>query len=128
MVVDTSAVLGILLKEPDALALLRKMASAPSRLMSAVNFMEATVVLDSRLGPEGGNDVEDLLAATNVQIIPVRVEHARLAREAYRRFGKGYHGAKLNLADCFAYALAVETGEPLLFKGDDFAQTDVRVA
>jgi ribonuclease VapC len=128
MVIDTSAVIGILLREGDAAALLRKMASASNRFISAVNFMEAAVVMDSRLGPQGGDDVEDLFAATNVQIIPVRIEHARLARDAYRRFGKGYHAAKLNLADCFAYALAKETGEPLLFKGTDFSQTDVGVA
>ncbi|GAB2177725.1 type II toxin-antitoxin system VapC family toxin [Dongia sp. agr-C8] len=128
MVIDTSAVLGIMQKEDGALQLLRKMAAAPVRYLSAVNFLEALVVMDSRLGPQGGEAVEEFVAATNIQIVPVRVEHARLAREAYRRFGKGNHGAKLNLADCFAYALAKEIGEPLLFKGHDFSKTDIRVA
>jgi ribonuclease VapC len=128
MVIDSSAVLGILRKEADALQLLRKMALAPNRVISAANFLEAAIVMDSRLGSEGGTDVEDFIVETNTQIVSVRVEHARIAREAYRRFGRGYHPAKLNFGDCFAYALAKETDEPLLFKGKDFVLTDVRVA
>jgi len=93
--------------------------------MSVANFMEAAFVVEGRAGIAGGHDLDLFLETASIELEPVTVEHARAARRTWRRFGKGNHPAGLNFGDCFAYALAEITGEPLLYKGDDFAITDV---
>jgi ribonuclease VapC len=93
--------------------------------MSAANYLEAAIIIDDRLGPEGAKDLGLLVATADIEVVPVTLAQAEIAREAYRRFGKGNHPARLNYGDCFAYALAKESGEPLLFKGGDFGQTDI---
>jgi len=125
MVVDTSALLAILLGEPEAEAAIEALAADPRRWVSAFSVYEAAVVIDGRKGPAGGRELDLLLHEAGVTVVPFTAEHAGLAREAYRRFGKGHHPAGLNLGDCAAYALAQDSGEPLLFKGDDFRRTDV---
>ena len=124
MVVDSSAVLAILFQEPDAERFSQALAAAPTRI-SAASVVETGIVLNAKRGPEAEDDFDELLDRMRFCIEPVTAEHARLARRAFRVFGKGNHPAGLNFGDCFAYALAKATGEPLLFKGDDFARTDI---
>ena len=124
MIVDSSAVLAILFQEPDAERFSQALAAAPARI-SAASVVETGIVLNAKRGPEAEDDFDELLDRMRFSIEPVTAEHARLARRAFRVFGKGNHPAGLNFGDCFAYALAKATGEPLLFKGDDFARTDV---
>ena len=128
MVIDSSALVAVLQDEPERAALVAKIAADPVRLLSAANYLEAAIVIDDRLGAAGARDLKLLLVEAAIRIMPVTVEHAELARTAYRRFGRGNHPARLNFGDCFAYALARETGEPLLFKGGDFGQTDIAAA
>ena len=129
MIVDSSAVVGILKSEPEAEALLDAMASARNRRMSAATFVEVCVVIDSSRDPVKSGRLDNLLRRFDVEIIDVTSEQAYIARAAYRDFGKGSgHPARLNFGDCFAYALASATGEPLLFKGDDFGHTDLTSA
>jgi ribonuclease VapC len=105
---------------------LRPIEDAAERRISAVNFVEAAVVIDGSRDPIASRRFDDLLKEARVRIEPVTEIHARLARDAYQDFGKGSgHSAKLNLGDCFAYALAKTTGEPLLFIGADFGHTDI---
>lgn len=126
MIIDASALIAILRDEADAAFFARQIADAPSRRVSAVNFVEAAAVIDASRDPIASRRFDDLLEAAGVAIEPVTARQAIMAREAYRDFGKGSgHPAKLNFGDCFAYALAKEMNEPLLFKGDDFAHTDV---
>lgn len=125
MVIDSSALVAILLDEPDAEALAAAIARDPRRMVSAFSLLEASVVLDNRKGPESVAELETLLADLDVAVVELTAAQSRAAREAYRRFGKGRHPAGLNLGDCCAYALAVMLSEPLLFKGDDFPRTDV---
>ena len=125
MVVDTSAIVAVLLGETERRAFLKAISTADWRSMSAVSLVEASLVMMTRHGPTGVADLDDLIAVLGIAVEPVTLEHARAAREAHQRFGRGRHPAKLNLGDCFAYALAVTSGEPLLYKGDDFARTDV---
>ena len=127
MVIDTSAVLAVLTMAPDAGRFARAIASAETRFMSAANLVEAGIVLQARFGSDAERDLDLLVFRAAVEIMPVTQEQATLARQAYRTFGKGRHAAGLDFGDCFAYALAKATGEPLLFKGDDFSQTDVPV-
>jgi ribonuclease VapC len=127
MIIDTSALLAILFDEPDGPALLRQIAEAPIRLMSSANAVEAWIVADRHANPAKGPALDALLETLGIDIVPVTVQHARLARTAYHTYGKGRHPAGLNFGDCFAYALAKATDLPLLFKGDDFGQTDVPV-
>jgi ribonuclease VapC len=127
MIIDTSALLAILFDEPDGPALLRRIAEAPIRLMSSANAVEAWIVADRHANPAKGLALDALLETLGVDIVPVTIQHARLARTAYHTYGKGRHPAGLNFGDCFAYALAKATDLPLLFKGDDFGQTDVPV-
>ena len=128
MIIDTSAILAILLREPDAGRFEDAIADAWPRRMTAVALLEATMVVEGRGGTEAGDDLDALLKRTRVEFVPVTQEQAHVARQAWRRFGKGNHPAALNFGDCFAYALAEVTGEPLLFKGDDFALTDIEAA
>lgn len=127
MVIDTSAIAAILFDEPDAAALEGKIADDPVRLMSAATFLEATIVIEARLGDPGGREFDLWLRRAEVEILPVDAEQADMARRAWRRFGRGRHPAGLNDGDCFSYALAATHDEPLLFKGDDFTKTDVKV-
>lgn len=126
MIVDTSALIAILRDEPDAATYAEAIERAPVRRLSAANLVEAGAVIDSARDPIASRQLDRLLAVANIQVEPVTEAQARIARDAYRDFGKGSgHPAGLNFGDCFAYAAAKETGEPLLYKGRDFAQTDV---
>jgi ribonuclease VapC len=128
MVVDTSALATIFFMEPDAPRFLRALQQTTYACMSAANFLEIAIAIDNRDAPEQLVDLDLFLAEAAVQVVPVTAGQARIARHAYRRFGKGHHPAGLNFGDCFAYALATERDLPLLFKGDDFALTDLRLA
>ena len=125
MVLDTSALIAILAAESDAETFATAIVSADQRLLSAVSFLETAVVIESRHGLAGGQKLDELVQAAQIQIEPVTSEQATAARLAYRLYGKGRHPAGLNFGDCFAYALAKTLGEPLLFKGNDFSQTDI---
>ncbi len=129
MIIDASAIIAILRDEPEARSCAKAIASARSRRVSAVNYVEAAVVIDGSRDPVASRRFEDLFRAAQVVIEAVTEAQARIAREAYRDFGKGSgHPAGLNFGDCFAYALAKVTGEPILFKGDDFTHTDLTPA
>ena len=128
MILDSSAVIAILLGEPPARSLIEKMDADPRPLIGAPTALESAVVIEARKGTQGGKELDELLLKFSVEIVPATVEHFDLAREAWRRYGKGRHPAGLNICDCLAYALAKATGEPLLFVGDDFAKTDVAAA
>ena len=125
MVLDTSALLAVLLNEPEASTCAMAIEADPVRLLSAANLVETSIVIEARVGEAGGRELDLLLHKAALEIVPVDAEQAELAREAYRRFGKGRHTAGLNYGDCFAYALAQSTGEPLLCKGEDFTKTDL---
>jgi ribonuclease VapC len=125
MIVDTSVIVGILRNEPDVVAMEEALARPETRRMSAVSYVEAAVVVDSNRNPVLSRRFDDLLRDVEMVIEPVSLNQARLAREAYRDFGKGRHRAGLNFGDCFAYALAKDKGEALLFKGEDFRHTDI---
>jgi ribonuclease VapC len=129
VIVDSSALIAILRAEPDAAAYAQAIEDASRRRISAANFLETAIVIDGSRDPVASRRFDDLLRAAQMIIEPVTEDHARLAREAYRDFGRGSgHPAQLNFGDCFAYALARATGEPLLFKGDDFRHTDIAPA
>ena len=125
MIIDSSAILAVLLSEPDADKYADEISGAWPRRMSAVGFLETAIVTESRGGADAGIKFDAFLADASIEIVPVSLDQARAARDAWRRFGKGRHPARLNLGDCFSYALANTCGEPLLFKGGDFPQTDV---
>ncbi|MFN3536455.1 MAG: type II toxin-antitoxin system VapC family toxin [Brevundimonas sp.] len=127
MVVDSSALVAILLGEPEADSF-AMILGRRGGFMSAANVFETEVTLLRRVGPDHVSDVRALLADARVDIVPFDGEQARLATLAYERFGKGRHPARLNLMDCAAYALAKSRNTPLLFKGDDFSQTDIEAA
>src|SRR5262249_4335649 len=125
VIVDSSALVAILHCEPEAAAYLRAIYNAGQCRISAANFLEAAIVIDAGRSAIASRRLDDLLREAQMVIEPVTEEHARIAREAYRDFGRGSgHLARLNFGDCFAYALARATGETLLFKGDDFRHTD----
>lgn len=128
MVLDTSVIVAILLDEPGHLVFDRKIAEDPRRLVSAASRIEATFVIEGRKGDAGRERLERFFELTGADVMPVTVEQVEIACAAFRRYGKGRHPAALNLGDVFAYALAKATGEPLLFKGDDFARTDIASA
>jgi ribonuclease VapC len=125
MVIDTSVIVAIALDEADAADLEVQIADDPVRLISAATVLEATIVLETRLGDTGGREFDLWLLKIGAEIIPVDAEQTDTARHAWRRYGRGRHPAALNYGDCFSYALAMTRGERLLFKGDDFAMTDV---
>ena len=128
MILDTSAVLAILFHEPDAERFARAIATASSRRMSVATLVETTIVLESRSGAAVGYELDAFLQEAGIELEPVTAEQAQAARRAWRRFGKGNHPAGLNFGDCFSYALAEATREPLLFKGQDFQLTDIEIA
>ena len=130
MIVDSSAIVAIVREEAEAAGLAALIAKQPRAEMSAGNYLETSIVIDSDRDPALSAGLDALLDRLGVTVAPVTESQARLARQAHRDFGKGSgHPAKLNFGDCFAYALATERGEPLLYKGDDFAHAGVaRVA
>ena len=125
VVLDTSAVLALLQDEKEAERILAALVDAEVRRISAATVVEAGIVLQARYGDHGERELDLFLERAEVEVIPFSEEHAQLARQAFRRFGKGRHPAALNLGDCFAYALAVALDQPLLFVGTDFPATDV---
>jgi ribonuclease VapC len=129
VIVDSSALVAILRAEPEATQFSTVIASAPRAAISAASYLETAIVIDGYKTPQLSNELDAFLTANNFVIEPVTVAQAKIARQAYRDYGKGSgHPAQLNFGDCFAYALAKEKGEPLLFKGTDFGRTDVRSA
>jgi ribonuclease VapC len=129
MIVDSSALVAILRAEADTELLTKALFRAPNAVMSAASYLETSIVIDRSRDPRPSRQFDLLLHEAGIEIVPVTVEQARIAREAYRDFGKGSgHPAGLNFGDCFAYALATDRGEPLLYKGDDFVHTDIRSA
>lgn len=125
MVLDSSAVIALLLDEPDADAMRLAIADSATRLMSAAALVEASLVIENRSGEAGGRELDLLISRLGIVIVPVDAEQAAEARRAWRRYGRGRHAAGLNYGDLFSYALTRTTGEPLLFKGGDFTKTDV---
>lgn len=129
MIVDASALLAVLFNEPDGQSIGDFMAGEASELLIApFNYLEAAVRVDRLHSQEQSLEFDRLIETLNIVVSPTTKEQAKLARQAYATFGKGNHAAKLNLGDCFAYALSKARGEPLLFKGNDFRQTDVEAA
>ena len=128
MIVDTSALLAVIFNEPDEPRVAAAMVDAASLRMSAANWVEAALVVDSRRSPRAKARFEDLIEELGVELMPVTIEAAYLSRIAHIDYGRGNHPARLNYGDCFAYALAKMTGEALLFIGSDFAQTDIEPA
>lgn len=128
MIIDTSAIIAILQGEREAAAIADALDRAPTCRMSAVGYVEAGIVTDSNRNPILSRRLDDLIRDAEIQVESVTPRQAEIARYAYRDFGKGRHRAGLNLGDCFAYALAKEAGEPLLFKGGDFRHTDIEIA
>ena len=128
MIVDTSVIVAILRGEPEARAFEQVLARAPIARISAATYLELSVVVDGARDPVQSSALDAVLGAARVRVEPFTESQARIARAAYQRFGKGSgHPARLNMGDCFAYALARELSEPLLFKGADFAQTDIEI-
>jgi ribonuclease VapC len=128
MVIDSSALVAILLKEPGFEELLDAVDASDATFLSAATLVEASVVLEARKGREGARDLDLFIFRSGTEVVPVDNEQVDAARAAWRRFGRGNHPAKLNFGDLFAYALASATGLPLLFKGDDFALMDITPA
>ena len=125
MVIDSSALLAILFEEPDAYVFASAMTNSAICLLSAVSLVETSIVAMRLRTPDPVTAFDHLIDKLGIEVVPVDREQALLAREAFRRFGKGRHKAGLNCGDCFAYALAKQTNEPLLYKGNDFSQTDI---
>ena len=128
MVIDASALLAILLGEPEAERLATAIAADPTRLASAFTALEAGIVIEARKGDAGGRELDLLLHRSGVELVPLTASQHEIARHAWRRFGKGRHAAGLNIGDCCSFALARSSGEPLLFTGGDFAKTDIAAA
>jgi ribonuclease VapC len=127
LIIDTSALIAILRDEAERAAFNDAIARAETCQISAVTFVEASIVIETSRGYDGLRDLDLLIATADITITPVDAEQARLARRAYSDYGKGKSAAGLNYGDCFSYALAKITGQPLLFKGNDFSQTDIEV-
>lgn len=125
MVIDPSAILAILLNEPERRAFNEAIEAAETRFMSAATFVEVSMVIESRYGAEGLRDLDMFLEKAGIELAAVDPGQAHVARRAFSRFGKGRHRAGLNYGDCFSYALATVLGEPLLYKGEDFRHTDI---
>jgi ribonuclease VapC len=125
MVIDTSAIIAVLLNEANAAAIAQAIESGSPRLLSAANFLEASIVIESRKGEAGGRELDLLLYRAAIEVVAVDQDQAEIARLAWRRFGKCRDPARLNYRDCFAYALAKTRRLPLLFQGDDFSRTDI---
>ena len=128
MVIDSSALIAIIRHEPEREAFIKAISSADTRLVGAPTLMEAGMVALGRYGERALADVSEFCGKGAIETVAFEPDHLASALDAFRRFGKGRHPAGLNFGDCLSYALAKTTGEPLLFKGDDFAQTDVKAA
>lgn len=128
MIIDTSALLAVILNEEDEQRMLTVMVDAAALRISAANWLEAAIIIDSRWNPAAMVRFDGVTAELRLEIVAVTDQIAFRARRAYMDYGKGRHAARLNFGDCFAYALAKEYREPLLFKGNDFAQTDIAPA
>ena len=128
MVIDTSALLALLLDEPEAEAYRAALEEDETRLVSAATLLETAIVIEARKGEAGGRELDLLIHKAAIVVVTVDADHVAEARRAYRRFGRGHHAARLNFGDVFAYALARASGEALLFKGEDFSKTDIRPA
>jgi ribonuclease VapC len=125
MVIDSSALIAILCDEPERSDFNRKIEADSRRLISTASVLETSIVLEKRYGEEAYRELDFFLLKAAIEIRPFDAEQLEIARHAYRQYGKGRHPANLNYGDCFSYALAKQTGEPLLFKGNDFSQTDI---
>lgn len=125
MVIDSSAIIAVMLNEANAVNIARVIEAGSQRLLSAANLLEASIVIESRKGEAGGRELDLLIYRAAIEVVAVDQEQAEVARIAWRRFGKGRHPAALNYGDCFAYALAKTRQLPLLFQGDDFSRTDI---
>ncbi|MGA7219255.1 MAG: type II toxin-antitoxin system VapC family toxin [Candidatus Sulfotelmatobacter sp.] len=125
MVIDTSALAAIFFHEPERDAFRHAIIAASTRLISAATVLEAGIVIEGRRGDGAGREFDLFIVRAQLKIVPIDAELAELARSAWRKYGKGRHPAGLNFGDCFSYALAKATGEPLLAKGTDFAKSDV---
>jgi ribonuclease VapC len=129
VIIDSSALVAILREEPDEKRFRAAIAAADVRRISAANYVEVAAVIDAGRDPIASRRFDEFLSLTGIEVSPVTESQAKLAREAYRDFGRGSgHPAKLNFGDCFAYALAKNLGEPLLFKGNDFKHTGIEAA
>lgn len=128
MILDTSPLIAILAEEPDSELYVSAISRAPRCRLSAGNFLELSIVIEGQFGSEVLRQCDALFRRVGIIIEPVTVDQAQAARQAFHDFGKGRHPAGLNFGDCFAYALAKTTGEPLLFKGEDFKKTDIVAA
>jgi len=128
MIVDSSAIIAILRNETDAASMSAVLQQESACCMSAVTYAEAGIVTDANRNPILSRRFDDLVRDIGIRVEAVTAEQAKIARQAYRDFGKGLHKSGLNFGDCFAYALAKELDEPLLFKGDDFRHTDIEAA
>lgn len=128
MVIDTSALIAILFGEPEALSFTRVLAGETLKLISSFNALETGIVVEARKGEAGGREFDLLMHRAQIEIVTMNADQAELARAVWRKYGKGNHPAGLNIGDCCAYALAKYSGEPLLFKGDDFSHTDIQPA
>ena len=128
MVIDTSAIIAILADEPERALFINLIESTASCVMSIANFVEASLVIENSRGYDGLRDLDLFVATAAIDLVPVDLSQAHLARQAFHQFGKGRHRAGLNFGDCFSYALAKQTNLPLLFKGADFSQTDIAPA
>jgi ribonuclease VapC len=126
VVIDTSALIAIATREPEREPLLRRCLGGDRLQLSSAGYLEAAIVLDNRADPILSNQLDLLLEQLSIIVVPVTPAQARIARRAHREYGRGSgHSARLNFGDCFSYALSKDTGEPLLFKGDEFSRTDV---
>ena len=128
MVIDTSALIAILFGEPEATTFIRAVADESRNLISAFNALETGIVVEARKGEAGGREYDLLMHRAQIEIVAMNADQAEIARAAWRKYGKGNHPAGLNIGDCCAYALAKYSGEALLFKGNDFSQTDIQAA
>jgi ribonuclease VapC len=125
MVLDTSAVLAILQNEPERRKFNEAIDAAETRSLSTASFVECSMIVESRYGADGVRDLDLFIAKAQISLAPVDEEQGNVARRAFRKYGKGRHPAGLNFGDCFSYALSKALQDPLLFKGNDFSQTDV---
>ena len=128
MIIDTSAIIAVLFNEDDAKVYADLITQSDSRRMSAATFVETAIVVETQTKTSGSRQLDAFLRRADIAIEPVTEEHAHIARQAFIDFGKGRHPAGLNYGDCFSYALAKATGEPLLYKGKDFSKTDLVAA
>ena len=126
MVVDTSALIAILFGEPETESFVQALVNDPKKMISALNILESAIVVEAKKGEAGGRELDLLVHRARIEIISLNGDQVELALAAWRKYGKGNHPAGLNIGDCCAYALAKYSGEPLLFKGKDFSQTDIR--